>query len=64
MRLSSHSASTDVFENTVPYDKAVMSTQPRITQFIRRGADEFVGRSDIIDDSGKPAVIEATYRRK
>ncbi|MEO8578596.1 MAG: DUF6265 family protein [Gemmatimonadales bacterium] len=64
MRLSSHSAGTDVFENAIPYDKAVMSTQPRTTQFFRRGPDEFVGRSDIIDDSGKPAVIEATYRRK
>ncbi len=64
MRLSSHSATTDVFENATPYDKAVMSTQPRITKFIRRGPDEFVGRSDIIDDTGKPAVIEATYGRK
>jgi hypothetical protein len=40
-----------------------MSTQPRITQFIRNGPDEFVGRSDIIDDNGKPAVMDATYRR-
>jgi hypothetical protein len=64
MRLSSHSAERDVFENTTPYDRALMSTQPRVTQFIRRGPDEFVGRSDIIDDNGKPAVVEATYRRK
>ncbi len=64
MRLSSHSPDRDVFDNTIPYDKSVMSTQPRTTQFIRRGQDEFVGRSDIIDDNGKPAVIEATYRRK
>jgi hypothetical protein len=64
MRLSNHSAERDVFENTTPYDKALMSTQPRITQFIRHGPDEFVGRSDIIDDNGKPAVVEATYRRK
>lgn len=64
MRLSTHSAERDVFENTTPYDKALMSTQPRITQFIRHGNDEFVGRSDIIDDNGKPAVVEATYRRK
>jgi hypothetical protein len=53
-----------VFENTTPYDKALMSTQPRITQFIRHGPDEFTGRSNIIDDNGKPAVVEATYRRK
>lgn len=64
MRLSTHSAERDVFENTTPYDMALMSTQPRITQFIRHGANEFVGRSDIIDDNGKPAVVEATYRRK
>jgi hypothetical protein len=64
MRLSTHSAERDVFENTTPYDKALTSTQPRVTQFIRHGADEFVGRSDIIDDNGKPAVVEATYRRK
>jgi hypothetical protein len=64
MRLSTHSAERDVFENTTPYDKALMSTQPRITEFIRHGPDEFVGRSDIIDDNGKPAVVEATYRRK
>jgi uncharacterized protein DUF6265 len=64
MRLSTHSAERDVFENTTPYDKALMSTQPRITQFIRHGPDEFTGRSSIIDDNGKPAVVEATYRRK
>jgi len=64
MRLSTHSAERDVFENTTPYDKALMSTQPRITQFIRHGPDEFTGRSNIIDDNGKPAVVEATYRRK
>jgi hypothetical protein len=64
MRLSTHSTERDVFENTTPYDKALMSTQPRITQFIRHGPDEFTGRSNIIDDNGKPAVVEATYRRK
>ena len=35
-----------------------------VTQFIRHGPDEFTGRSSIIDDNGKPAVVEATYRRK
>jgi hypothetical protein len=64
MRLRSHSSDRDVFENTTPYDAKLMSTQPRKTQFIRHGADEFVGRSDIIGDDGKPAVVEAVYQRK
>ena len=64
MRLSAHSAERDVFENATPYDKALMSTQPRITQFIRRGPNEFVAHSDILDDDGKPAVVEAIYRRR
>ena len=64
MRLLKHSPDSDVFENAAPYDAKLMSTQPRTTQFIRHGADEFVGHSDIIDDSGKPAVVEAIYRRK
>ena len=64
MRLSSHSNERDVFDNTATYDKALMSTQPRTTQFIRRGPDEFVGRSDIIGDDGKPAVVESIYRRR
>jgi hypothetical protein len=64
MRLLTHSPDRDVFENTTPYDAKLMSTQPRTTQFIRHGADEFVGHSDIIGDDGKPAVVEAVYRRK
>jgi hypothetical protein len=64
MRLLTHSADRDVFENATLYDAKLMSTQPRTTQFIRHGADEFVGHSDIIDDNGKPAVVEAVYRRK
>jgi hypothetical protein len=64
MRLFSHSSNRDVFENATPYDAKLMSTQPRTTQFIRHGADEFVGHSDIIGDDGKPAVVEAIYRRK
>jgi hypothetical protein len=64
MRLSSHSDDRDVFANTAPYDKDLMSTQPRTTQFIRRGPDEFVGRSDIIGDDGRPAIVESVYRRR
>jgi hypothetical protein len=63
MRLTSFDATQDVFENTVPYDKALMSTQPRTTKFIKKGADEFAGRSDIIGADGKPAVIETIYKR-
>lgn len=64
MRLLTHSADRYVFENATPYDAKLMSTQPRTTQFIRLGADEFVGHSDIIDDNGKHAVVEAVYLRK
>jgi hypothetical protein len=64
MRLSEHSHGRYVFKNATPYDKALMSTQPRTTEFIRRGDDEFVGRSDIVGDDGKPAVVEASYRRR
>lgn len=63
MRFVSHEGDRDVFENTVPYDAKLMSTQGRKATFIRRGADEYVAHSDIIDSQGKPAVIEATYRR-
>jgi hypothetical protein len=52
----------DVFENTVPYDEALMSTHPRTT-IIRQGADGFIGRSNIIGSDGAPAVIEVTYAR-
>lgn len=63
MRLKTHSACEDVFENRVPYDKSLMSTQPRLTTFRRVGADLFTGHSDIIGSDGKPAVIEVKYRR-
>jgi hypothetical protein len=63
MRLTKHAEDEDVFENVVPFDKALMSTQPRITLWKRTGADSFVGRSEIINDGGRPAVIEVTYHR-
>jgi len=63
MRLTSHQPSADVFENTVAFDAKLMSTQPRRTSLVRRGADEFVGRSDIIGSDGKPAEIVSTYHR-
>jgi hypothetical protein len=63
MRLTNHQPSADVFENTVAFDAKLMSTQPRRTSLVRHGADEFVGRSDIIGSDGKPAEIVSTYRR-
>jgi hypothetical protein len=63
MRLTSHRAESDVFENTVAYDAKLMSTQPRRTSLARHGDDEFVGRSDIIGADGKPAEIVSTYWR-
>jgi hypothetical protein len=63
MRLRSHDGERDMFENTVPYDKELMSTQPRTTTFVRQGPDKFIGRSNIMDSAGKPAVMEVTYQR-
>jgi hypothetical protein len=63
MRLTSHETERDVFANTVPYDKALMSTQPRTTVIMRQGADGFIGRSNIIGSDGAPAVVEVTYTR-
>jgi hypothetical protein len=64
MRLKSHDAEKDVFENTVEYDKALMSTQPRISSWSHRGVDELVAHSDIIGDDGKPGVVDVRYRRR
>jgi hypothetical protein len=63
MQLTNHEPGTDTFTNAVPYQKELPSTQPRVTKWIRRSPDEFVGHSDIIGDDGKAAVIESTYRR-
>jgi hypothetical protein len=63
MRLTSHQPSADLFENTVAFDAKLMSTQPRRTSLVRHGADEFIGRSDIIGSDGTPSEIVSTYRR-
>ena len=47
----------------IPYDKELMSTQPRNTTLIRQSADRFIGRSNIIGSDGAPAVVEVTYER-
>jgi len=63
MRLSAHTADRAVFENLEPYEKELMSTQPRVTIFQRVGENSYVGKSDIIGANGKPAVVEVTYQR-
>lgn len=63
MLLKTHEATKDTFENLAEFDKALMSTQPRVSSWTRRGPDEMVAHSDIIGGDGKPAVIEVVYRR-
>jgi len=63
MRIQPSDKGSFVFENIVPFDKKLSSTQPRVTRFVRHGDDEFVGHSDTINSEGKPGVIEMTYRR-
>jgi hypothetical protein len=63
MALTSQAGDTGTFTNTVAYQKELPSTQARVTQFIRKSADEFLGHSEIIDDHGKSATIDASYRR-
>lgn len=63
MLLTAVSDSDFTFTNQVPYAADKMSTQPRVTHFIRRGADVMVGRSSIIGDDGKPATVESVYHR-
>ena len=63
LRLTSHNASKSVFENDVPYDKALMSTQPRTTVFQRHDDDSFTGRTNIINTDGTPGLVEVRYRR-
>ncbi len=63
-RLAKSTTDRYEFENAVPYDKTLMSTEARNAIYTRHGADEFVGHSDVIDESGKADVIEFTWRRK
>ncbi len=62
-QLVKHSGDRDEFENVVPFDKALASTEARNAIYTRHGQDEFVGHSDIIDEKGKPDVIELTWKR-
>lgn len=63
MKLVAHDADQDRFENQAAYEQALMSTQPRVSIFTRRGQDEFVAHSDIIGDDGKPDTVEVVYHR-
>jgi hypothetical protein len=63
MRIKASKKDSFTFENLVPYDQALDSTQPRVTTFIRVNNDQFIGHSDIIGDDGKPATVEVTYHR-
>jgi len=63
MLLTAASDSDVTFTNQVAYAPALMSTQPRVPRFIRRGTDQFAGRSDIVGADGKPGVVESVYRR-
>lgn len=63
IRLVSNNQDKFVFENEVPYQMELMSTQARVLTWERAGPDAFTGRSDIIGDSGAPGVIEVSYKR-
>ena len=63
MLLKSHDATKDTFENLFEFDKALISTQPRVSSWTRRGVDEMMAHSDIIGSNGSPSVIEVLYRR-
>ena len=63
MRLTAVSDSDFTFTNLVPYSRNLMSTQPRVTRFIRRGSDGFAGNSDVINDDGSPGKVESVYHR-
>ena len=63
MVLRAHTDTQDTFENTVPYDAALMSTQPRVSSWIRSSATQLIARSQVINDDGKPATLEVNYRR-
>jgi hypothetical protein len=63
MLLKSHNDNADVFENQVAYSRTLMSTQTRVTRLLRQQDGSFIGKSDIIGENGKPAIIEGHYRR-
>ncbi|HEX9109327.1 MAG TPA: DUF6265 family protein, partial [Longimicrobiales bacterium] len=50
MRLKALDGARATFENLVPYEAGVMSTQPRLSAFVREGEDAFVSHSDIMGE--------------
>jgi hypothetical protein len=54
---------TDTFKNVVPFDKTLMSTEARVAWWARRGPDEMVAHSDILDTDGQPGTVEVLYHR-
>ena len=63
MRLTAQDSMHQHFENGVAFDSTLLSTQPRTATYTRRGPDEFVAHSDILNEHSHPEVIEVTYRR-
>ena len=63
MLLERSTDSSDTFENTVAFDKTLLSTQPRVSSWTKRGQNGMVAHSDIFDANGKPSIIEVRYHR-
>ena len=63
MVLKTSTDSSDTFENAVAFDRTLVSTQPRVSSWVRRGPNDMVARSDLLDADGKPGKIEVVYRR-
>lgn len=63
MLIKKSTDSSDTFENTVVFDKALMSTQPRVSSWTKHGLNDMVAHSDILDANGKPSTIDVLYHR-
>ena len=63
MLLERSTDSSDTFENTVAFDKTLLSTQPRVSSWTKRGQNGMVAHSDIFNANGKPSIIEVRYHR-
>jgi Domain of unknown function (DUF6265) len=63
MVLKTSTDSSDTFENAVAFDRTLVSTQPRISSWTRRGPNDMVARSDLLGADAKPGKIEVVYHR-
>jgi len=61
--LTRSTSDTDTFKNVVPFDKSLMSTEARVAWWARRGPNDLVAHSDILDKDGKPGTVEVVYHR-